>query len=161
MNANILRTPEERFGVLPGFPYEPHYVDRLPGYESMRLAYIDEGPRRISAVRLRVGAPRSSAVDPDLAHRRLSHCAGIATLAITAQAQPLAGSLVGSGLSPAKAAADALHVGIAAANGVDYLLTWNIRHFAKAAMHRRIEDACRVAGFAAPVLCTPEELMEG
>lgn len=50
MNANILRTPEERFGVLPGFPYEPHYVERLPGYESMRLAYIDEGPRNAETV---------------------------------------------------------------------------------------------------------------
>lgn len=57
--------------------------------------------------------------------------------------------------------ADALHVGIAAANGVDYLLTWNIRHLANAAMRRGIEDACRVAGLALPVLCTPEELMEG
>jgi pimeloyl-ACP methyl ester carboxylesterase len=43
MNANALRTPEERFGVLQGvFPYEPHYIDQLPGYESLRLAYIDE-----------------------------------------------------------------------------------------------------------------------
>ncbi len=50
--------------------------------------------------------------------------------------------------------------GIATANGIDYLLTWNIRHLANAAMRRRIEDACRGAGFAAPVLCTPEELME-
>ncbi len=45
--------------------------------------------------------------------------------------------------------------------GVDFLLTWNIRHLANAAMRRRIEAACREAGFAAPVLCTPEELMEG
>jgi pimeloyl-ACP methyl ester carboxylesterase len=45
MNANILRTPEERFAVLPGYPYEPHYVEGLAGCPSMRLAYIDEGPR--------------------------------------------------------------------------------------------------------------------
>ena len=45
--------------------------------------------------------------------------------------------------------------------GVDFLLTWNIRHLANAAMRRRIDAACHEAGFAAPVLCTPEELMEG
>ena len=39
------RTPEERFANLPGFPWAPHYVDDLPGYEGSRAAYIDEGPR--------------------------------------------------------------------------------------------------------------------
>jgi hypothetical protein len=54
-----------------------------------------------------------------------------------------------------------LHVAIAAANGMDYLLTWNIRHLANAGIRRGIEEVCRRVGWAAPVLCTPEELMEG
>jgi hypothetical protein len=29
---------------------------------------------------------------------------------------------------PERAAADAMHVGIAATNGIDFLLTWNMRH---------------------------------
>lgn len=40
----ILRTPEERFADLPGFPCAPHYVENLPGYEQMRMHYVDEGP---------------------------------------------------------------------------------------------------------------------
>ena len=44
MSIEALRTPDERFSMLPGFPCEPHYVDDLPGYESLRMAYIDEGP---------------------------------------------------------------------------------------------------------------------
>jgi len=44
MTIEALRTPEERFSVLPAFPYEPIYVDDLIGYGSLRLAYIDEGP---------------------------------------------------------------------------------------------------------------------
>ena len=39
------RTPDDRFANLPGFPYAPHYVDDLPGYQGLRGAYIDEGPR--------------------------------------------------------------------------------------------------------------------
>ena len=42
---NILRTAEERFSFLPAFPYAPNYVDDLAGYEGMRMAYMDEGPR--------------------------------------------------------------------------------------------------------------------
>ena len=33
-----VRTPEERFDNLPGFPYEPHYIQ----YGNLRMAYIDE-----------------------------------------------------------------------------------------------------------------------
>jgi len=40
-----LRTPDERFAVLPHFPYEPHYVESLPGFSDLRLHYVDEGPK--------------------------------------------------------------------------------------------------------------------
>lgn len=47
MNGPIaaLRTPEARFANLPDWPYAPHYIDDLPGYEGLRAHYIDEGPR--------------------------------------------------------------------------------------------------------------------
>ncbi|WP_217645482.1 hypothetical protein [Oceanisphaera psychrotolerans] len=45
MTIKALRTPEERFSVLPAFPYQPNYVDDLSGYESLRMAYIDEGDK--------------------------------------------------------------------------------------------------------------------
>ncbi len=45
-----LRTPDERFSALPDFPYIPHYTDNLPGYEGLRVAYIDEGPRDASHI---------------------------------------------------------------------------------------------------------------
>ncbi|SLN29521.1 haloalkane dehalogenase [Oceanibacterium hippocampi] len=38
------RTPDERFEGLPGYDFRPHYVDDLPGYEGLRLHYLDEGP---------------------------------------------------------------------------------------------------------------------
>ena len=45
MSIEALRTPDERFSVLPGFPYAPNYLDDLDGFESLRMAYVDEGPR--------------------------------------------------------------------------------------------------------------------
>ena len=36
--ASLLRTPESRFAVLPGFPYEPHYLKK----GNLRMAYVDE-----------------------------------------------------------------------------------------------------------------------
>jgi haloalkane dehalogenase len=36
---DVFRTPDERFKNLPGFPYEPHYVD----VDGLRLHHVDEG----------------------------------------------------------------------------------------------------------------------
>jgi len=43
--TETLRTPNERFKDLPDFPYDPHYLDDLKGYEGLRMHYVDEGPR--------------------------------------------------------------------------------------------------------------------
>ncbi len=55
---------------------------------------------------------------------------------------------------------DAVHIAVAAVNRVEYLLTWNCAHIANAAIRGKIEQACLGAGLRAPVICTPEELME-
>lgn len=45
MTIDAKRTPDARFAGLPGWPYAPHYVDDLPGYEGLRAHYVDEGPQ--------------------------------------------------------------------------------------------------------------------
>ncbi|HMK71215.1 MAG TPA: haloalkane dehalogenase [Xanthobacteraceae bacterium] len=44
--TEILRTPPERFAALPGFPWQPHRRDDLPGYSGLSISYLDEGPAR-------------------------------------------------------------------------------------------------------------------
>src|SRR2546428_9183894 len=39
MNANVHRTPEERFADLPGFPFEPRYAE----VDGLRMHRVDEG----------------------------------------------------------------------------------------------------------------------
>lgn len=45
MTVKALRTPDSRFENLPGWPYTPKYIDDLPGYEGLRMHYVDEGQR--------------------------------------------------------------------------------------------------------------------
>ena len=52
--ADVVRTPDERFAGLPGWPYAPRYREREDG---LRLAYVDEGPRDARAVVLSHGQP--------------------------------------------------------------------------------------------------------
>lgn len=61
---------------------------------------------------------------------------------------------------PANAAVDALHVAIAAVNGIEYLLTWNCTHIANAHTRPKIEASCRALGYEPPIICTPQELTE-
>ena len=44
MTIAALRTPDERFANLPDFEFPVGYVDDLPGYEGLRIAYVDAGP---------------------------------------------------------------------------------------------------------------------
>lgn len=47
---DILRTPDDRFATLPGFDVPTHYLEALPGFEGMRLHYVDAGPRDADCV---------------------------------------------------------------------------------------------------------------
>ncbi len=98
--------------------------------------------------------------DAKAAARRLRALRGIPRLAVGRPGASLAEALLRSGALPRKAAFDAVHVGVAAVNGIDYLLTWNLRHLANAVLRGEIEEAVRAAGLVPPIICTPEELME-
>ena len=50
MSVEALRTPDERFSLLPAFPYQPRYIVTLPDYAPLRMAYIDEGEPTSSEV---------------------------------------------------------------------------------------------------------------
>jgi pimeloyl-ACP methyl ester carboxylesterase len=41
----LLRTPDDRFARLPDWPWAPHHLDDLPGFEGIRVHRIDEPGR--------------------------------------------------------------------------------------------------------------------
>ncbi|MFQ5349139.1 MAG: haloalkane dehalogenase [Thermoanaerobaculia bacterium] len=42
--TEALRTPDDRFSALPGYRFEPRYLDDLDGFAGLRMHYLDEGP---------------------------------------------------------------------------------------------------------------------
>jgi predicted nucleic acid-binding protein len=102
----------------------------------------------------------AAAGSPDAAARRLDTIRGIPIPEVTTSALEFATELINTGVLPAKALVDSIHVAAAAVNGIDYLLTWNCKHIANVAIRARIERSCRVLGLQPPLICTPEELSE-
>jgi hypothetical protein len=98
--------------------------------------------------------------DPDAAVRRLDAIRDLPLLEETAEAVALAGTLLSEVPLPEQAVVDALHIAVAATQGMNYLLTWNCTHIANASLRLRIESVCRVNGYEPPVICTPEELLK-
>jgi hypothetical protein len=98
--------------------------------------------------------------DAGAASERLSVITGIPLVPTTDAAVKLADELLAHAALPATARVDALHLGTATANGLDFLLTWNCRHLANAVLRPKIEEICRRSGFEPPIICTPYDLME-
>jgi hypothetical protein len=97
----------------------------------------------------------------EAAERRTSVLADIPELEITETVRELGTVLVSEGPIPAGAEIDAFHIAVAAVNGMDYLLTWNCKHIANAAMRPKVEAVCRGHEVEPPTICTPQELIEG
>ncbi len=98
--------------------------------------------------------------DPPAARARLTALEGLEIIDATTESEALTEELLASGALPPAAGRDAAHVATAVTNGVDYLVTCNLRHMANAPVRAAIERACRRAGYRHTAICTPEELLE-
>ena len=98
--------------------------------------------------------------DKEAAELRLKKLEDVLLLDATSKSLNLAESILSKKLVPQSVAEDAAHIAIATTSGMDYLLTWNLKHIANAVIRGRIEALCRLEGYEPPIICTPEELME-
>ena len=97
--------------------------------------------------------------DSESAAKRLEVVRDLPLLLITEQAIKIAEDLIKQKIVPLKAIEDALHIAIATAHGVDYLVTWNCRHIANPEIQRGIASYLEQIGAVLPFICTPEELL--
>jgi predicted nucleic acid-binding protein len=96
----------------------------------------------------------------EAAAKRLEVLDLLPILEVTNKVREISQSLLHEGALPKKAEIDSLHIAVAAAHGMEYLLTWNCKHIANAIMRPKIENACVLSGCEPPIICTPDELMQ-
>ncbi len=132
----------------------------VAAYQEITREWWRGAPERFSLVASQLVVAEAGAGDPEAARTRLEALGTVVPLDAAPAAESLAQALVDHGAVPRRAADDAAHIAIAATYGVEFLVTWNFRHIANAAMRARIEHGCRSAGYEPPVICTPNELLE-
>jgi hypothetical protein len=101
----------------------------------------------------------ATAGDAEAAQRRLAVIDTLPLLDLTFEVDGLAETIMQSGLLPASASRDAVHIAVTAVHQVHFLLTWNCRHIANATIFRDLQHIIMSAGYDVPVICTPEELL--
>ncbi|MBI2571699.1 MAG: type II toxin-antitoxin system VapC family toxin [Candidatus Schekmanbacteria bacterium] len=98
--------------------------------------------------------------DPLAAASRLKLVQSLPLLEVTADASALALRLLHAGALPQEAPRDALHIAVASLHRMQYLVTWNFKHIANVTKRRVIVRVLEDAGHIAPVIATPEDLLE-
>ena len=135
-------------------------VLRIAANQQTTREWWDNHRQRFDLLISRFVVDECSVGDPVAARERLAYVQGVPLLDIPDEVNAVADALLSGVPLPEKAAIDALHISVAAVNGVEYLLTWNCKHIANPSMRPHIERICRDGGFEPPVICTPQELLE-
>ena len=99
--------------------------------------------------------------DQTAAADRLKLLDGLPLIPISKDAEDLANRILAGHMMPQKAAADALHVALAALAGVNYLLTLNCKHIANAHELPRVYRLLASEGLNGLLICTPAEFLGG
>lgn len=60
---------------------------------------------------------------------------------------------------PDQSPEDALHISIAAVNGIDVVVTWNFKHLNNPFTRTKIRKAIEQDGYTCPEICSPDEFL--
>ena len=131
----------------------------IAGHQAVTAEWWDDHRLRYDVYISPLVVEEISAGDASAAAERLRAIADIPSVAVAAEAESLASALLAENAVPANSARDALHIAIAATQGIDYLITWNFKHINNASTRTMVIRAVSGFDLACPVLCSPEELM--
>jgi len=96
---------------------------------------------------------------PEQAQLRLEAIRPFTMLQIDEETRTLAQAIISGRGVPAESVEDALHIAVAAANGMDFLLTWNFAHINNPFTRLLVRQILENASYRSPEICSPDELL--
>jgi len=121
------------------------WPDLISNYEAFISALVYEEARR---------------GDADQAKLRLEAIKTFPMLDIDDDAKFLAEKILDGRGIPHDYPEDALHVAVAAVNGIEVVITWNFAHLNNPFTRKTIRRIVEGERYACPEICSPEELLE-
>lgn len=98
--------------------------------------------------------------DSEQASRRITAIKSFRMLDIGEDARVLAEKILAGKGIPQEYPEDALHIAVAAINGIDVVVTWNFAHLSNPFTRMMVRQTVQDAGYVCPEICSPEELLE-
>ncbi len=103
----------------------------------------------------------AKAGDSKAAKRRLQELESFPLLKLNDRVEEMAEIYIKKLNIPEKAFRDAAHLAVASVHNIDYLVTWNCKHLANGEIIKQLMGINNIYEIHTPIICTPEELMEG
>ncbi len=98
--------------------------------------------------------------DPDQARMRIAAIEAFPMLDIDDEARSLAEKIILRKAVPSEHPEDALHIAVAAVNGMEVILTWNFAHLNNPFTRKMVRQVVEDEGYECPEISSPEELLE-
>ena len=98
--------------------------------------------------------------DSAAANRRMELVEGLTVLDVTTEVDSLVEIYQRHFGLPQRARTDIVHIAVAVAYELDYVVSWNCKHIANGQILRRLMEVNQTLGRFTPLLYTPVELME-
>lgn len=98
--------------------------------------------------------------DSEQSRLRLEAIAGLPMLDVDDRSRSLAEAILRAGAVSMEFPEDALHIAVAAANGIEVFLTWNFAHLNNPFTRARVRQAIQECGYTCPETSSPDELQE-
>ena len=98
--------------------------------------------------------------DAEQASKRLAAIKPFRMLDIDKDARMLASKIIAGKGIPSEYPEDALHIAVAAINGIAVVVTWNFAHLSNPFTRMMVRQVVENQGYICPEICSPEELLE-
>lgn len=98
--------------------------------------------------------------DAEQAASRLAAIKPFRMLDIDEHARMLAEKIVAGRGIPQEYPEDALHIAVAAINGIAVVVTWNFAHLSNPFTRMMVRQIVENEGYVCPEICSPEEILE-
>jgi predicted nucleic acid-binding protein len=98
--------------------------------------------------------------DHEASRKRLDAILPFPVLDVDSDAEALAKKIIEGNAVPKEYPEDAMHIAIAAINGMDVIVTWNFSHINNPFKRMMIRQVVENEGYACPEICSPVELLE-